>query len=116
MKVVRNHRDSGSVFPCRWIIPVGIYRVKDTVATMPINEIKKKRYDIADTRQVPRTLQRKAISKGYFIKKSATGRHPYVVSGYMICSSKGKKHNHIIFGEKYNLTLKQVNKFLEREE
>ena len=25
MKVVRNHRDSGSVFPCRWIIPVGIY-------------------------------------------------------------------------------------------
>lgn len=90
--------------------------VKDTVATMPINEIKKKRYDIADTRQVPRTLQRKAISKGYFIKKSATGRHPYVVSGYMICSSKGKKHNHIICGEKYNLTLKQVNEFLEREE
>ena len=90
--------------------------VKDTVATMPINEIKKKRYDMADTRQVSRALQRKAISKGYFIKRSATSRHPYVVSGYMICSSKGKKHNHIICGEKYNLTLKQVNEFLERKE
>lgn len=90
--------------------------VKDTVATMPINEIKKRRYDMADRRQVPRTLQRLAISKGYFIKKAATSKHPCVVSGYMICSSKGKRHNHIICGEKYNLTLKQVREFLEREE
>lgn len=89
--------------------------VRDTVATMPINEIKKRRYDLADRRPVPGALQRLAISKGYFIKKAATSKHPYVVSGYMICSSKGKKHNHIICGGKYNLTLKQVREFIERQ-
>lgn len=87
--------------------------MEDVIKTMPIDEIKKKRYDLADRRPVPNSLQHMAISKGYFIKKAATSKHPYVVSGYMICSSKGKKHNCVICGEKYNLTIKQVRDFLE---
>lgn len=89
--------------------------MKEIIKTMPIDDIKKKRYDLADRRPVPNSLQRMAISKGYFIKKAATSKHPYVVSGYMICSSKGKRHNRVICGEKYNLTIKQVRDFLDKE-
>jgi len=87
--------------------------VTETVNFMTMEEIKKKRYDIADTRPVPKSLQRMAIEKGYFIKKAAISKHPLTVSGYVICSSKGKRHNHVICGGKYNLTIKQVREFLE---
>ncbi len=46
--------------------------VRNTVKTMTMDEIKKGRYDIADARPVPKSLQRVANAKGYYIKKSAT--------------------------------------------
>ena len=53
MKVVRNHRDSGSVFPCRWIIPVGIY-----------NEIGRCVFDKENTRMFFDVIDRRYNKEG----------------------------------------------------
>lgn len=87
--------------------------IRNILKTMSMSDIKKKRYDVADTRRVPKSLQQLAISKGYFIKKASTSHHPCVVSGYQICSREGRGKKSILYGEHYNLTLKQVKEFFE---
>lgn len=89
--------------------------LKETVNALSMEEIKKERYKVSDKRPIPNWLQQRAISKGYFIKKVATSNHPYMVSGYMICSSKGKRHKKIVCGRKFNLTFDEVKEFLERQ-
>ncbi len=87
--------------------------VREKVSSMTMEEIKKCRYDVAETRSIPKGLQQMANDKGYFIKKGAVGKHPLTVSGYQICElGKGKK---VLHGKKFDLTIKQVKEFLDSE-
>ena len=40
VKVVQYHRESGSVFPCRWITLSGIYKIYDIMIEEPANYLK----------------------------------------------------------------------------
>lgn len=88
--------------------------VKRTVNTMSMEQIKKGRYAIVVNKPIPRAIQNMAISKGYYIKKSSTTKHPLTVSGYAIF--KNKKSKDPVYGGKFELTMKQVIEFLEWSE
>ena len=90
------------------------YWVKRTVNTMSMEQIKKGRYAIVVNKPIPKAIQNMAISKGYYIKKSSTTKHPLTVSGYAIF--KGKKGKDPVYGGKHELTMKQVIEFLEGSE
>ena len=89
------------------------YWVKRTVNTMSMEQIKKGRYAIVVNKPIPKAIQDMAISKGYYIKKSSTTKHPLTVSGYAIF--KGKKSKEPVYGCKHELTMRQVIEFLEKE-
>lgn len=87
--------------------------VKHTVNTMSMEQIKKGRYAIVVNKPIPKSIQDMAISKGYYVKKSSVSKHPLTVSGYAIF--KNKKSKDPVYGGKYELTMKQVIEFLEKE-
>ena len=88
--------------------------VKRTVNTMSMEQIKKGRYAIVVNKPIPKAIQDMAISKGYYIKKSSTTKHPLTVSGYAIF--KGKKSKKPVYGGTHELTIEQVKEFLEGSE
>lgn len=88
--------------------------VRDIIATKTKDEIKKGRYDIADYRPVPKYLQELAVGKGYYIRKSTIKKKPLSVSGFAIYKYGHKKK--AVYGEKFDLTVKQVREFLEQME
>ena len=90
------------------------YWVKRTVNTMSMEQIKKGRYAIVVNKPIPKAIQDMAISKGYYIKKSSTTKHPLTVSGYAIF--KGKKSKKPVYGGTHELTIEQVKEFLEGSE
>ena len=93
--------------------------VKNTVQTLTMEQIKQKRYEASygRTKPVARGMQEEANKKGYFVKKSSVTRKPLSVTGYAIFKKNGKKiSKESIYGEKYDLTAKQVNEFLETKE
>ena len=87
--------------------------VREKINSMTMEQIKKCRYDVAETRPIPRGLQQIANNKGYFIKKGAVSKHPLTVSGYQICERKKSKK--VLCGKKFDLTIKQVKEFLDSE-
>lgn len=88
--------------------------VRDTIVTKTKEEIQKGRYDIADYRPVPKYLQELAVGKGYYIRKSIIKKKPLSVSGFAIYKYGSKKK--AVYGEKFDLTVKQVREFLEQME
>lgn len=90
------------------------YEWVQKIIKIPAEEIKKGRLSVADTRSVPKDIQRLAFQKGYYIKKCAVSRHPLNVSGYAIY--KSKKSAHAILGKKFDLTIKEVKEFLDKQE
>lgn len=88
--------------------------IKETVRTMTKDEIKKKRHDSADNRQIPRYIKELAERKGYYVKKCSTRNHPLRVSGYAVFVNPKAKN--AVYGEKFNLTIRQVEKYLNTKE
>ena len=87
--------------------------VKETVDSMTMDEIKKGRHDIADKSSIPSYINKIATEKGYYVKKCSTSNHPMRVSGYAIFKNKNSKKP--IYGNHFDLTIKQVREFLERK-
>ena len=75
-------------------------------------EIKQGRYNAAYNRPVSKALQRLAAEKGYIVKKCSTRNHPLKVSGYAVYKKGSKKP---VYGEKFDLTGKEVYKFLDKQ-
>lgn len=86
--------------------------VKKTVNTMTMEQIKRRRHDIADKTSMPSYINKLASEKGYYVKKCSTSNHPFRVSGYAIFKNKNSKNP--IYGKSFDLTIKQVREFLER--
>lgn len=85
--------------------------VKETLKR-PAAEIKQGRYNAAYNRPVSKTLQKLAAEKGYVVKKSSIKHHPLKVSGYAVYKKGSKKP---VYGEKFDLTGKEVYKFLDEQ-
>lgn len=85
--------------------------IKETVRTMTKDEIKKKRFDAADKRPVPKHIKELAERKGYYVKKCSTRSHPLKVSGYAVFTYPKAKN--AVYGKKFNLTMQQVKEYLE---
>lgn len=88
--------------------------VRDTIDTKTKEEICKGRYDCACSccKPIAKPLQELAISKGYYIRKSSIKKKPLNVSGYAIFKNGENKP---VYGKNYDLTIKQVNEFLENK-
>ncbi len=76
----------------------------------PETEIKQGRYNAAYNRPVSKALKKLATEKGYVVKKSSTRNHPLKVSGYAVYKKGSKK---LLYGEKFDLTGREVYKFLD---
>lgn len=88
--------------------------IKETVRTMTKDEIKKKRHDSANKRQIPQYIKKLAEEKGCNVKKCSTRSHPLKVSGYAVYANQNAKK--AVYGEKFNLTIKQVEEYLNTKE
>ena len=88
--------------------------IKETVRTMTMDEVKKKRSEAANKSPVLPLLKRLAEKKGYYIKKCSTRNHPLKVSGYAIFKNREDKVP--VYGKKFDLTVKQAKKILESKE
>ena len=87
--------------------------VKETLQ-MSKNEIKQKRHDIADNRPMPKYIKKLAAKKGFYVKKCSTRNHRLKVSGYAIF--KNQKDKKPVYGKKFDLTVKQVEEYLNKQE
>lgn len=79
---------------------------------MTKDEIKQKRHDIADNRLMPKYIKKLAAKKGFYVKKCSTRNHPLKVSGYAIF--KNQKDKKPVYGKKFDLTVKQVEEYLNK--
>lgn len=89
--------------------------IKNTIQTMTLDEIKKRRLDVSRSyaKPVAKGLQEEADKKGYYIAKSSSVKYPHCVSGYAIYKKDGKKlSKKPVYGEKFDLTIKQVCEIL----
>lgn len=89
--------------------------IKNTIQTMTLDEIKKRRQDVSRSyaKPVAKGLQEEADKKGYYIAKSSSVKYPHCVSGYAIYKKYGKKlSKKPVYGDKFNLTIKQVCEIL----
>lgn len=86
----------------------------DTVRHNSIEKIKKERFKRADNRSTPQSIERLAKEKGYMVRKSSTSNHPMRVSGYCITHLGNSKK--IVCGEKFDMTLEEIRKFLQESE
>ncbi len=89
--------------------------VRHAVQTLTMEEIKKRRLDASYgyKKPVPKGLQDEANRKGFQLRKGSASKHPLLLTGYVIYEKNGKKP---IYGEKYDMTIKQVNEFLQSKE
>lgn len=88
--------------------------IKETFCTMTKDEIKQKRHDIAYNSPMPQCIKMLATKKGFYVKKCSTRNHPLKVSGYAIF--KNQKDKKPVYGKKFDLTVKQVEEYLNKQE
>lgn len=88
--------------------------IREIRDTMTKDEIKQKRHDIADNRPMPKYIKKLAAKKGFYVKKCSTRNHPLKVSGYAIF--KNQKDKKPVYGKRFDLTIKQVEEYLNKQE
>ena len=88
--------------------------IREMRDTMTKDEIKQKRHDIADNRPMPKYIKKLAAKKGFYVKKCSTRNHPLKVSGYAIF--KNQKDKKPVYGKRFDLTVKQVEEYLNKQE
>ena len=59
-------------------------------------------------------IKKLAAKKGFYVKKCSTRNHRLKVSGYAIF--KNQKDKKPVYGKKFDLTVKQVEEYLNKQE
>lgn len=88
--------------------------IREIRDTMTKDEIKQKRHDVADNSPMPKYIKKLAAKKGLYVKKCSTRNHRLKVSGYAIF--KKQKDKKPIYGKRFDLTVKQVEAYLNKQE